>query len=114
MKRTAVIGAVVLASGLLGAAPAGAAVGPHCQEDGYCLFSGEGFGGTKAVLPADYGCHRVSSLGFSPARSAARGYGDGTAPALYSDATCATHPTYVYDEVPSTSALSYRLLPIPG
>ncbi|CCH34636.1 hypothetical protein ABZ816_30260 [Actinosynnema sp. NPDC047251] len=114
MKRIAVVGAVVLAGGLLGAAPASAAVSPHCQEDGYCLFSGTQFSGTKAVLPTSWGCYPVSSLGFGPARSAARGYGDGSALAIYSDANCANRLAFVHDEVPATTALSYRLLPIPG
>ncbi|MBW4716391.1 hypothetical protein [Saccharothrix obliqua] len=114
MRRIAVIGAAVLATGLLGAVPAGAAVSPHCQEDGYCLFSGVGFGGTRAVLPAEHGCRAVSTLGFTPARSAARGYGDGLALEIFADTGCADHLAFVYDEVPETNARSYRLVPVPG
>lgn len=88
--------------------------GPHCQEDGYCLFSGTDFTGVKAVLPADYGCHPVSALGYPTARSAARGFGDGLGLVLYSDTTCGTHAATVYDEIPATSAKSYRLLPLPA
>lgn len=91
-----------------------ATAGPHCQEDGYCLFSGTDFTGVKAVLPADYGCHPVSALGYPTARSAARGFGDGLGLVLYSDTTCGTHAATVYDEVPATSAKSYRLLPLPA
>lgn len=91
-----------------------ATVSPHCQEDGYCLFSGTDFTGVKAVLPADYGCHPVSALGYPTARSAARGFGDGLGLVLYSDTTCGTHAATVYDEVPATSAKSYRLLPLPA
>lgn len=115
--------ALLLTTGLLGtllAAPATAAptvspapVSPHCQEDGYCLFSGTDFTGVKAVLPAVYGCHPVSALGYPTARSAARGFGDGLGLILYSDSTCGTHAANVHDEVPTTSAKSYRLLPLP-
>ncbi|RKT57329.1 hypothetical protein [Saccharothrix australiensis] len=114
MKRIAIVGAVVLTAGLLGAAPAGAEVGPHCEEGAYCLFSATQYGGTKAVVPPDWGCYPVSALGFTTARSAARGFGDGSGLGLYSDTSCTDHVAYVYDDIPDTTALSYRLVPLPG
>ncbi|GAB2983239.1 hypothetical protein [Saccharothrix stipae] len=113
-RRFALAGALLLTAALLPAAPASASdVSPHCQEPGYCLFSGSSFTGTRAVLPAAYGCHPVSDLGFTTARSAARGFGDGSGLVLYSDTTCTTRAATVYHEVPTTTAKSYRHLPIP-
>lgn len=113
-RRFALAGALALAAALTSAVPASASdVSPHCQEPGYCLFSGTSFTGTRVVLPASFGCHPVSDLGFPTARSAARGFGDGSALILYSDTTCTTAATTVHDELPTTTANSYRLLPIP-
>ncbi|MFI9815381.1 peptidase inhibitor family I36 protein [Saccharothrix variisporea] len=114
MRKIALAGAVVVAAALVGATPAAATVSPHCQDGGYCLFSGTNFTGTKAVLPTTRGCRAVSTLGFTPARSAARGYGDGYALELYSDTSCTTSVATVFDEVPDTNARSYALIPIPG
>lgn len=117
-RRFALVGAFLFAAALFTAAPATAVsaadVSPHCQEAGYCLFSGTSFTGTRAVLPSARGCHSVSKLGFTTARSAARGFGDGYALELYSDTTCTTGVATVYDEVPNTSAKSYRLMFIPS
>ncbi|MEU4743752.1 hypothetical protein AB0G02_25265 [Actinosynnema sp. NPDC023658] len=116
-RRLALVGAFVLTAALASAAPASAVVAdvsPHCQEPGYCLFSGADFTGTRAVLPSTYGCHPVSDVGFATARSAARGFGDGTGLVLYSDTTCTTSVAVVRQEVPTTAAKSYRLLPIPA
>ncbi len=115
MKRIAFIGAAVLTAGLVTAAPAAAGVSPHCLEGGYCLFSAPQFGGTKAVLSHTWGhCRLVSSLGFTPARSAARGFGDGAALELYSDTTCTNSVAVVFQDVPDVTALSYAVIPIPG
>ncbi|WP_158843442.1 hypothetical protein [Saccharothrix deserti] len=113
-RHFALVGAFLFTAALATAAPASADPSPHCQEGGYCLFSGVEFGGTKAVLPANYNsCRPVSSLGFATARSAARGFGDDAALELYSDTTCTTHVATVFDDVPTTSANSYRLIRIP-
>ncbi|MEV8442887.1 hypothetical protein AB0425_36375 [Actinosynnema sp. NPDC051121] len=97
------------------ATPASASdVSPHCQEPGYCLFSGTSFTGTRAVVPPTYGCHPVSDLGFPTARSAARGFGDGAALQLFTDSACATPVATVYNEVATTSATAYRLSRIPS
>lgn len=88
-------------------------VSPHCQESGYCVFSGASFTGARAIVPLSYGCHPVTDLGFTTARSAARGFGDGTALQLFADSTCTTRVATVYHEVPTTTATSYRLMPIP-
>ncbi|MCC8250306.1 hypothetical protein [Saccharothrix luteola] len=108
--------ALLLASAAATASTTAAAasdVSPHCQESGYCVFSGTSFTGTRAVLPLSYGCHPVTDLGFTTARSAARGFGDGTALQLFADSACATRVATVYHEVPTTTATSYRLMPIP-
>lgn len=113
-RRFALVGAFLFTATLFTAAPASADVSPHCKDAGYCLFSGTQFTGTRALVPSRYGCHPVSSLGFTTARSAARGFGDGAALILYSDTTCTTETAIVFQEVPTTSAKSYRLLPIPA
>jgi hypothetical protein len=112
--RIILTGAFVVAGSALAAPPAQAEVSPHCTDDGYCLFSGPEFTGTKVVVPSGSGCRPVSGLGLTTVRSAARGFGDGYALRLYSDTTCSTSAGTVYDEVASTSATAYRLIPIPG
>jgi hypothetical protein len=109
-------GALLLAAASTTASAAAASasdVSPHCRESGYCVFSGASFTGARAVVPQSYGCHPVTDLGFTTARSAARGFGDGTALQLFSDTTCTTRVATVYHEVPTTTATSYRLMPIP-
>ncbi|MEU4768725.1 hypothetical protein AB0H12_36300 [Actinosynnema sp. NPDC023794] len=116
-RLSTLLGALLLASAAATASTTAAAaseVSPHCQESGYCLFSGTSFTGTRAVLPLSYGCHPVTDLGFTTARSAARGFGDGTALQLFADSTCTTRVATVYHEVPTTAAASYRLMPIPS
>lgn len=112
--RLSVLTAALLCA-LAPATPASASdVSPHCQEPGYCLFSGTSFTGTRATVPPTYGCHPISDLGFPIARSAARGFGDGAALQLFTDSTCATLAATVYTEVPTTSATAYRLSRIPS
>lgn len=116
-RLVTLLGTVLLAAATsttaAAATTAASDVSPHCQESGYCLFSGTSFTGTRAVLPLSYGCHPVTDLGFTTARSAARGFGDGTALQLFADSTCTTRVATVYHEVPTTTATSYRLMPIP-
>jgi hypothetical protein len=112
--RIILTGALVVAGSTLAAAPAHADVSPHCTDAGYCLFSGTGFTGTRVAVSSGSGCRPVSGLGITTVRSAARGYGDGYALQLYSDTTCTTSAGVVFDEVASTSATAYRLIPIPG
>ncbi|MCE6997946.1 hypothetical protein LZG04_24555 [Saccharothrix sp. S26] len=115
MNRLALIAACLFGLTLTATTPASAAdVSPHCGQPGYCLFSGTSFTGTRATVPPTYGCHPVSALGFTPARSAARGFGDGSALELFADTTCITRLATVYDEVPTTTAVAYRLTPIPA
>lgn len=120
MRRLTLVAGLALVAGLTTAGVGGVAgaaeveVSPHCQVGGYCLFPGENFTGTRAVLPYGYGCRQVSDLGFPIARSAARGFGDGAALELYADDDCGTPVATVYYEVPVTAAASYRLIPIPG
>ncbi|TQM83016.1 hypothetical protein FHX81_5429 [Saccharothrix saharensis] len=64
-------------------------------------------------MPPTYGCHPVADPGFPTARSAARGFGDGSALELFADTTCTTRVATVHHEVPTTTAASYRLTPIP-
>jgi hypothetical protein len=114
---TAALLAVLACATPASATPASATafdVSPHCQEPGYCLFSGTSFTGARATVPATYGCHPVSDLGFPTARSAARGFGDGAALQLFTDAGCTTLAATVYSEVPATTATSYRLSRIPA
>lgn len=114
-QRLALVGAVLSALTLATPASASASdVSPHCQESGYCLFSGTSFTGTRVIVPPTYGCHPVSDLGFTTARSAARGFGDGAALQLFTDAGCTTLAATVYSEVPATTATSYRLSRIPA
>ncbi|GIH15029.1 peptidase inhibitor family I36 protein [Rugosimonospora africana] len=113
--RVIVTGALVVAGSALAApSPAQADVSPHCADAGYCLFSGTNFTGTEVTVSSGSGCRPVSGLGIATARSAARGYGDSYALQLYSDTTCTTSAGVVFDEVASTSATAYRLVPIPG
>lgn len=115
-RRIMTVGAAVasvVVGGVLAATPASADVSQHCQEGGYCLFSGANFTGTKVVLE-DRGCHQVSELGFTPARSAARGFGDGLALQLFSDGSCGDSLGFVFDEVSNTNARSYLLMFVPG
>lgn len=98
----------------VGVAPASADVGRHCQQSGYCLFSGSGFDGTKVVVPAGYGCQPVTPLGIDVARSAARGFGDSHVLELFADNACANRIAVATDEVAETSARTYRLTMIPS
>lgn len=112
-------GAVLLAGALSGGALSGSTlsvqeVSPHCQQDGYCLFSGTDFGGTKVSVPTGRGCEPVSALGIPVAGSAARGFGDGNALELYADEACTVSAGTVFHEIPETAAKAYRLIPIPG
>jgi hypothetical protein len=93
--------------------PAHADVSVHCQEDGYCLFSGAGFAGEKVSLRAGNGCRSVADLGIATARSAARGYGDSKVLELFSDGQCSNSLGAVVDEVANTSAAAYRIVSIP-
>lgn len=96
------------------AATAQAEVSPHCQQHGYCLFSGAEFRGTKASVTSGNGCHSVSALGFPTARSVAQGFGDGETLELYADRACETSLGLALDEIPTTSAKSYRIRFIPS
>ncbi|WP_410658893.1 hypothetical protein [Amycolatopsis sp. lyj-112] len=107
-------GAVLLASALSGGTPSAQEVSPHCQQDGYCLFSGTDFGGTKVSVPTGRGCKPVSALGIPAAGSAARGFGDANALELYADEACTVSAGTVFHEIPDTAAKAYRLIPIPG
>ncbi|QFZ23027.1 hypothetical protein [Saccharothrix syringae] len=113
MRRPSLITGLALAAALTAAVPAHADVSPHCQVGAYCLFPGENFIGDRAVPPLERGCHPVSALGFTTARSAARGFGDSWALELFADGGCATKVATVWQEVPVTAALSYRLTQIP-
>ncbi|GLY65625.1 peptidase inhibitor family I36 protein [Amycolatopsis taiwanensis] len=108
------VAALALAGSALAAPAALADVSPHCQQSGYCLFSGAGFTGTRVTVSSGTGCHPVSDLGLPVARSAARGFGDGAALTLYSDTQCTTSIGTVFTELPDISAASYRLTPLPG
>jgi hypothetical protein len=112
--RIVLVGVIAMAGSALLARPALADVSPHCTDGGYCLFSGTNFTGTKAVVPSGAGCRQVSGLGFPVAHSAARGFGDSAALQLYSDSTCTTQVATVFSDVPSTTAVAYRLLPVPS
>ncbi|MGC7098815.1 hypothetical protein ACPZ19_29440 [Amycolatopsis lurida] len=114
MKAVVVIGALVAGAGLFGPGVAHAGVSPHCQQDGYCVFSAANFGGTKVGVPTGGGCRPTSELGVPVVRSAARGFGDGNALVLYADQACATTAGTVYTELPDITATAYRLIPIPG
>ncbi|MEU2539353.1 hypothetical protein [Streptomyces iakyrus] len=121
MRNTAakVLAGILLAAGMgttTGITPAAADVSANCQESGYCLFDGTSFTANKAVLPNVTGCHTVSSLGISAARSAARGYGDSKALVLYSDTQCSQRITDVMQDRASLNpaALSYALVNLPG
>ncbi|ROP40393.1 hypothetical protein [Saccharothrix texasensis] len=116
-RRFTVLAALLFAAAA--ATPAAAAasasdVSGHCRESGYCVFSGASFTGARTVVPQSYGCHPVTDLGFPTARSAARGFGDGTALQLFADTACTALAATVYHEVPATTAGSYRLMPIPA
>ncbi|HKS48878.1 MAG TPA: hypothetical protein VJT49_27970 [Amycolatopsis sp.] len=111
--RCAVVIGALLLTALASPATASADVSPHCQDSNYCLFPGANFTGTKAVA-SGRGCQPVSRLGFTPARSVARGYGDSYALELYADTSCTTSLGTVSYEVPDTSALAYQLVAIPG
>ncbi|WP_143051666.1 MULTISPECIES: hypothetical protein [unclassified Streptomyces] len=88
----------------------------NCQQSGYCVFDETSFTGNKSVLPNALGCHTISTLGISAARSAARGFGDGKALALYSDTQCSHQITTVTQDHASLdpAALSYSLVNLPG
>lgn len=113
LRRSASAAALFFAFAATTPAAASSSVSPHCQESGYCVFSGTSFTGTRTVVPQSYGCHPITDLGFPTARSAARGFGDGTALQLFADPTCTTRVATVYHEVPTTTATSYLLMPIP-
>jgi hypothetical protein len=98
---------------LFAATPAVAEVSQHCQQAGYCLFSGSRFDGTKVSVPTGGGCRPVESLGIDAARSAARGFGDGYALELFSDSACANRIGTVSKEISGISAETYRLTMIP-
>ncbi|WP_435279541.1 hypothetical protein [Streptomyces sp. 1222.5] len=99
-----------------GTVPAVADAPGHCQQSGYCVFDETSFNGNKSVLPNALGCHTTSTLGISAARSAARGFGDGKALALYSDTQCSHRITTVTQDHDSLdpAALSYSLTNLPG
>ncbi|HEY3465630.1 MAG TPA: hypothetical protein VGL47_10895 [Amycolatopsis sp.] len=114
MFKFMVLAATSTSAIALTVAPASADVGSHCQQDGYCLFSGTSFTGTKVAVPSGSGCAPVTGLGFAVARSAARGYGDSKVLELFSDTQCATSLGVVSGEVASTAARAYRLISIPA
>ncbi len=113
MSIVAVFSGCVLLSVSAGT-PAQADVSAHCQDYGFCLFSGAGFTSKKATVPTGSGCRAVATLGFTTARSAARGYGDSKVLELFADAECANSVGTVVTEVANTSAVAYRLMSIPG
>lgn len=116
IRHMVTLAAVGLSFGVLTAVTAlpAVAAGEHCPAQGSCLYSGANYTGTLAVVPSQGGCHTVASLGFSPARSAARGFGDGSVLQLYSDSACQASLGTVTADVPVTAAASYRVVFIPG